>query len=213
MVRVGLRELISSEEDLEVVGEAESVSEALRLIQEKEPELVIVDLSLRASSGLDLIGQLDTWTHPPKVLVSSMHDEVLFAERSMREGAWGYINKQESPEELMKAIRCVLQSRIYLSKRMAQRVFERSFRKKDNWGTSPQESLSDRELQVFEMIGLANTTQEIAENLNLSVKTVETYREHIKEKLGLRNSLETVRRAVLWVAEGIVSKDLKDADS
>lgn len=207
MVRIGLKELCSSEPDLKVCGEAESVSQALELIEHNMPDLIILDLALSGSSGLDLIHQLSARQRCPKILVSSMHDEVLFADRSLRAGAWGYINKQAPPEALLEAIRTVLSNKIYLSERMAQRVFQRSFRNKESFGASPQESLSDRELQVFELIGSGHSTREIAEVLNLSVKTVDTYREHIKEKLGLESSLEVVRQAVLWLTEGAIEDD------
>lgn len=209
LVRIGLKELCASEPDLKVCGEAESVQEALEKTAELEPDLIILDLALKDSSGLDLIQQLSAAEESPKILVSSMHDEVLFAERSLRAGAWGYIEKQAPPETFLEAARTVLNNKIYLSSRMSQRIFQRSFRKQEDWGVAPQDSLSDRELQVFELIGEGHSVREISEMLNLSGKTIETYREHIKDKLGLKTSLEVVRRAVLWLTDDVVGRSAK----
>ncbi|MBI1914685.1 MAG: response regulator transcription factor [Planctomycetes bacterium] len=207
LVRRGLSALIGSEPDLEVCGEAADAVEALARIDAQQPDLVIVDLSLQNGHGLDLIRQLRARDagHPrervARVLVLSMHDEALFAERSLRAGAHGYINKQEATDKVVHAIRQVLAGKVYLSGAMTERMLQRATDGDTVEAQLPSERLSDRELTVFQMIGEGLGTREIAERLHLSIKTIETYREHIKAKLGLKNSAELGRHAAQWVLE------------
>jgi DNA-binding NarL/FixJ family response regulator len=200
IVRRGLAELISLEPDLQSCGEAEDMAQAIKIIEANSPDVVIIDMSLKGGHGLDLIENIKS-NHPNvKMLVSSMHDELLFAERSLRAGALGYIPKQESTDKLLEAIRKVLRGEIYLTCRMANRIMHNLVGKPSD--SDPIKTLSNRELEVFEMIGQGLTTQQIARKLKLSAKTIETHREKIKAKLDLKNSTELNRRAVQWQLEG-----------
>jgi len=201
LVRRGLSGLIGHEPDLEVCGEAATPAEALALFDGRRPDLVVVDLSLQQGHGLDLIRQLKARDEQLRILVLSMHDESLFAERALRSGAQGYINKQEATDKVVYAIRQVLAGRVYLSGAMTERMLQRATSNEPLTPQSPSERLSDRELTVFQMIGEGVATRVIAERLKLSIKTVETYREHIKSKLGLKNSAELSRHAAQWVLE------------
>jgi DNA-binding NarL/FixJ family response regulator len=201
VVRNGLRMLIDDEPDLIVCGEAGDADEAIRVLDAKKPDLVIVDLSLKGSSGLELIKRIKSRTATSKMLVSSMFDESLYAERVLNAGALGYVSKQEAMEKVVEAIRCVLSGRVYLSAAMSDRMLHRLARDQKAPERSPVETLSDRELEVFEMIGRGRTTAEIANQLHLSVKTVETHREKVKAKLGLKSAAELYQYAVRWVME------------
>jgi len=201
IVRRGLRELVADEPDLEICGEAEDVAEALRQLDETEPDVVVIDLTLKGGHGLDLIQKIKARGGNTKMLVSSMHDESLFAERTLRAGAVGYISKQESPEKIIDAMRQVLSGKIYLSARMADRLLRR-VAGGESPDKDPIENLSNRELEVLEMIGQGLATKQIAGKLNLSYKTIETHREKIKTKLNLHNSSELSRHATQWVLEG-----------
>ena len=200
VVRRGLRELLHDEPDLEMCGEAESSEEALEQLADAAPDVVVVDLTLKSGHGLKLIHDIKDRSPKVKSLVSSMHDEMLFAERVLRAGAMGYINKQASPEKIISAIRQILHGEIYLSSRMANRLLHRV-----SGDRLPEKStverLTDRELQVFQMIGQGLSTREIAKDLELSRKTIETHREKIKAKLRLRNSTELSRDATRWAME------------
>ncbi len=200
IVRRGLRQLFDDEPDLEVVGEAEDSTEALEQLKAVEPDLAIVDLSLKRGHGLELIPQIKAKHGRVKMLVSSMHDESLFAERVLRAGALGYISKQESPTELIKAIRQVLRGEIYLSVRMSNRLLGRIVGG-ETLENDPIGRLSDRELQVFELIGQGLRTKQIAQELDLSPKTIEAHRENIKTKLNLKSGAEMSRHATQWVLE------------
>jgi DNA-binding NarL/FixJ family response regulator len=201
LVRVGLVQLISEEPDLEVCGEAHSVLEALKLVEKLQPDLVVVDLSLSDGSGLDLIGQIKAQHKEVKMLVSSMHDESLFAERVLRAGAQGFVSKQEASDQVVHAIRRILSGKIYLSSQMADRMLSFLTHGEQDENTSPIERLSNRELQIFELIGRGLTTRQIAQQLHLSVKTIETHRESVKRKLMLKSNLELIRHAVQWALE------------
>jgi DNA-binding NarL/FixJ family response regulator len=201
VVRSGLRMLIDDEPDLFVCGEAGDADEAIRALDAKHPDLVIVDLSLKGSSGLELIKRIKSRNSDSKMLVSSMFDESLYAERVLNAGALGYVSKQEAMEKVIEAIRCVLSGRVYLSAAMSDRMLHRIARDHQAPQRSSVESLSDRELEVFEMIGRGRTTAEIAAQLHLSVKTVETHREKIKAKLSLKTAAELYQHAVRWVLE------------
>ncbi|HEX5109229.1 MAG TPA: response regulator transcription factor [Vicinamibacterales bacterium] len=197
IVRLGIRQMLAAERDLEVCGEAESADAARQLIRSTRPDLAIVDLSLAQGSGLDLVRSLHESESTLPVLVLSMHDEALFAERVIRAGARGYIMKREAITGLVGAIRQVLSGRIYVSEGMAQAILERlghEGRATDN----PLASLTDREMAVFDLIGRGLNTAAIAEQLAVSIKTIETYRSNIKTKLNLKDATDLVRFAAAW---------------
>jgi DNA-binding NarL/FixJ family response regulator len=198
LVRSGFRQLIESETDLNVCCEAATMNEALQLINHCLPDLAIIDLSLPDGNGLELIKRINTQYPNITILVSSMHDEDLFAERALRAGAKGYINKQEAGEQVIVAARQVLSGKIYLSTPMAERLLLEQNGKPQASVLSPVEHLSNRELEIFEFIGHGMTTGEIANKLHLSVKTIETHRANIKAKLGLSSAGELTRSAVQW---------------
>jgi DNA-binding NarL/FixJ family response regulator len=200
LVRRGLGDIISREPDLELCGEAGDVQEAIREAERTQPDLIVVDLTLRTGHGLELIEKLKDRNSHVKILVSSMHDETLFAERVLRAGAMGYISKQEPPEMLLRAIRQVLRGELCLSPRMTSRLLH-GVAKGRSTSDDPVEGFSNREIEVFEMIGQGLTIQQIAMRLHLSPKTVETHREKVKQKLNLKSSAELNRRAVQWVLE------------
>lgn len=199
IVRQGLAELIEQEPDLSVCGEAESAPEALEAIATVKPDIAIVDISLPDASGLELIKEIKAGYADVLVLVLSMHDETLYAERVLRAGAKGYIMKEEATETVMLAIRKVLNGHIYLSERMAGRLLSRFADGTPETDGAPINRLSDRELEVFELIGRGLSTRRIAEKLHLSIKTIESHREHIKEKLKLGSSRELMRYAMQWL--------------
>lgn len=201
IVRRGLAELISDEPDLEICGEAADSTEALRLIDSARPDLIVIDISLQNGNGIELIKQIKARDQGIKMLVSSMHDESLFAERALRAGALGYVNKAEAAENIVEAIRVVLSGKVYVSSRLADRMLHRLVGGDENLERSAIDSLSDRELEVFEFIGKGQTTRQIAMKLHLSPKTVESHRENIKRKLNLANATELTRYAVEWVLE------------
>jgi DNA-binding NarL/FixJ family response regulator len=201
IVREGLALLISSQPDLEVCGSAEDVATAGQLVDELKPDLAIVDLSLKGSSGLELIKRIKAKHLSVRILVSSIHDESVYAERALHAGAMGYVNKQEATRTLLGAIRRILDGRVYLSERMADRLLCRAVGGGERVEASPIESLSDRELEVFELIGQGLSTNEIAAKLHLSSKTVETYRDRIRLKLDLSTGSQLARHALLWVLE------------
>jgi len=201
IVREGYKRLLEAQSGLEVCGEAEDMPQALRVIHEALPDLVIVDMSLKGGSGLELIKEVKALYPQIRMLVASMHDETLFAERALRAGAMGYVNKQEATKQLTKAIQQVMSDKIFLSEAMTDRMLCRSVGSDNYSEKSPIETLSDRELEVFELIGQGETTRHIADKLHLSPKTVETYRENIKDKLNLENATELTRHAVQWVLE------------
>ena len=197
-VRLGVRHLVESEPDLQVCGEAGDAAQLLDWIDRREPvDLVILDISLpNGRNGLDLLKTLAARRSCPKILVYSMHEEEFFARRALRAGARGYVGKDAAEGELVKAIRVVLDGRIHLSDRMQEQTLQLVA------GNPPEagdvSALTDRELEVLELLGHASTTREAAQRLGLSVKTVDTHRENIKAKLGLGNNSELLRRAVQW---------------
>jgi DNA-binding NarL/FixJ family response regulator len=198
VVRYGLVQMLSGEPDFEVCGEAASAQEALALVARHEPDVAVVDISLRGTNGIELVKQIHAIHPEARILVSSMHDEKLFAERALRAGANGYINKQVAITEMVGAIRRVLSGKVYLSAPMTERMIERAAGLESDGSRSAVQRLSDRELEVFSLLGDGLSTREVAQRLNLSVKTIETHRAQIKRKLGLRNSTELVQRAVEW---------------
>ncbi|MCA9108540.1 MAG: response regulator transcription factor [Planctomycetaceae bacterium] len=201
IVRQGLRMTIESEKDLIVCGEAEGLSQAMLLYHDTEPDVIVADISLENGSGIELVKELVAQDKDIKILVCSMHEESLFAERALHAGAKGYINKEQATEKLIDAIRRVASGRVYLSTHMTDRMLSRQIGSSEEPARSSIESLSDRELEVFEQIGHGVTTRQIADKLHLSPKTVETYRENIKHKLNLANATELTQHAVQWVLE------------
>ena len=197
MMREGLRTLISRERDLIVCGEAETASQALDAVAKLKPDLVLADITLPGPNGIELIKDICALQQGMLILVISMHDESLYAERVLRAGARGYIMKQESGPTMMQAIRQVLAKRIYLSDKVSARILEYVVGKRTE--ASPITRLSDREWEVFELIGRGRSTVQIAEELHLSPKTVEAHRAHVKEKLGLRTMTELVSFASRWL--------------
>lgn len=195
--RKGLAQLITEENDLDVTGEAESVAEAIRLISRDEPDLVITDITLKDRSGLDLIDYLTR--HHPKlpILVISMHDESLYAERVLRAGALGYMTKQEMTDNVVTAVRKVLAGRRHISETMMELLLGKMSTAAGS--TDAVETLSNRELEIYQLIGRGLKRREIAERLCLSVKTIGTHRESIKKKLGLKNAGELMQHAVTFV--------------
>ncbi|MBL7140389.1 MAG: response regulator transcription factor [Planctomycetes bacterium] len=201
VVRQGLRILIQEEPDLVVCAEAETVAEALQAAGEHRPDVAVVDLSLKDASGLDLIKDLKV-RHPEIAsLVLSVSDENLYAERALRAGAKGYVMKEVATDGVIRAIRCVHAGGVFLSDDMKSRLLGRFVDGAPAEETSAIDRLSDRELEVFELIGRGQGTREIAAHLHLSPKTIETYRAHIKEKLNLANAAQLVQRAVRHVQE------------
>lgn len=201
LVRSGLRLLIDCESDLVVCGEAADANEAMRLLESQKPDLMIVDLSLKESSGLELIKRIKIRNAEMKILVSSMFEESLYAERVLGAGALGYVHKQEGMERVVEAIRCVLSGRVWLSTAMSDRMLRKMTASPAPPTQSAVHTLSDRELEVFELIGRGRSTNDIAKQLHLSVKTVETHREKIKAKLGLASGPELTRTAIQWILE------------
>lgn len=199
IVRQGLIKLIEQEDGLEVCGEAGSVTEALEALKNLGPDVILVDISLEDSNGLELIKMVDDLGLQIPMLVLSMHDEALYAEHALRSGASGYVMKQAASNTLIQAIEKVLDGEIYVSKTMSSQMLKMAFRSSGEDTRTGTETLSLRELEVFELIGRGNSTREIAEQLNLSVKTIETYRAHIKDKLQLRSGTELMQRAIHWV--------------
>lgn len=199
VVRLGISQLISEEPDLEVTSDAEDFTSALKVLSGGEIDMTIVDLSLAGASGLDLIGEIKVRYPDMPVLVLSMHDESLYAERALRSGASGFVMKQAGTETLVKAIRRVLKGMIYVSDDMANNLLVKASGRVKTDGRVSIENLSNRELEVFELIGKGFGTKQVAESLNLSVKTIETYRRNIKSKLGLDSASQLAREAAVWV--------------
>jgi DNA-binding NarL/FixJ family response regulator len=199
IVRQGMAQLINREQDLEVCGEAEEASAAIAAIESLRPDIVTVDLSLNGPDGIDLVKAIRMRFPALPLLILSMHDELTYAERALRSGANGYIMKQEATTRVLTALRRILGGDVYLSDRAASRVVQQ-FVKGAAGSVSPVADLSDRELEVFRLIGQGRTTRQIAEELHLSIKTVESYQAHIKEKLSLRSARELVQHATLWNA-------------
>jgi DNA-binding NarL/FixJ family response regulator len=200
IVRQGLAELINHEEDFVVCGQAEDYHEALTAVGQCDPDMAVVDISLKETSGLELIKDIHLQHPDLPILALSMHDETLYAERALRAGAMGYIMKQEATENVIAAIRRVLGGEIYVSDRMASRMVRKLVTGQTVTNASPVDSLSDRELEVFRLIGKGHGTRQISERLCLSVKTIETYRAHIKDKLALADAAELLQYAIQWVS-------------
>lgn len=201
--------LLNQEPDLIVCGEAEEPRQALELAAAVDPELVLVDISLKESNGIELIKDLRARFPSLPILVVSLHDENVYAERTLRAGAKGFVMKAEPTEVLLQAIRTVLSGELYLSKRMRTKMLDRMFSSARSGDVSPVDALSDRELEVFQLIGEGLGTRTIADRLSLSVKTVETHKSRIKTKLHLRDGTELIQYAVKWA----LSEHRTDAQS
>lgn len=201
MFREWLGQMISIGGEFEVSGESDNIKDALELIRKTKPDIAIVDISLRGSSGLELIKDLKAHGIAVPVLVLSMHDESLYAERVLRAGARGYITKNEATSTLTKAIQHVLNGEVYLGERMTSILLDRMSGKRSVSSAFGMELLADRELEVFQLIGRGFNAREIAERLHLGETTVDTYRARIKDKLRLKNAAELYTRAAQWVQE------------
>ncbi len=199
LVREWLTQLIQRENDLTVCGEAEDTQEALKKIEETNPAIVIADISLKTTHGLELVKDLQARHAALPVLVLSMHDESLYAERVLRAGAKGYITKQEATKKILQAIRQVIAGQIYISEKMASRMVHKMVLGRAEDQKSPIERLTDRELEVFQLIGRGQGTRRIAGELHLGIKTVESYRARIKEKLKLEDGTQLLQHAIQWV--------------
>jgi DNA-binding NarL/FixJ family response regulator len=201
IVRFGFAQLIEDEPDMAVCGQAADAGDALKLIPELDPDLIVIDITLEGMNGIELIKQIHSRYDAVKMLVASMHDETLYAERALRAGAKGYVNKHEATTELVHAIRRVLKGKLYLSDRMTDRMMERAVTGEEEPTQSSIDTLSDRELEIFELLGRGMTARQIADKLHLSIKTVDTYRSHIKSKMKLKNNSELAVHAAKWVLE------------
>lgn len=206
VMRRGYSYLIGAEMDMEICGEAESARGALEQMGEASPDLALVDLTLKGMGGLELIKRLQAQYPDVRVLVVSMHDETLYADRALRAGARGYIMKDEVESAIVKAIRRILDGGVYVSDALSTKILLQYTGAVPGKGESPLDRLSDRELEVFESMGRGYGTREIAERLALSPKTIDSYRSRIKDKLAIDRNSELTRRAVIWVE----SQDQKD---
>lgn len=199
--RHGISALINAEADLEVCGEASSSPSALEAMRQLKPDVALLDISLPGTNGIELIKLMKAEQPKLPLLVLSMHDESLYALRALRAGALGYVMKAEALTHVLTAIRKVLVGEIFVSPRLSERLIFQAIQSTDAGSGSPVDKLSDRELEVLELLGRGFGTKEVAAELHLSVKTIETHRAHIKEKLGFRDAGEMVRFAIDWVAQ------------
>ena len=199
IVRQGLAEIIDNESDLITCAQAEDAPQAMEAIKTHKPDMAIVDISLKQTSGLELIKDLKVCFPNLPVLTVSMHEEALYAERALRAGARGYIMKGEDTKSMIEAIRKVLNDQLYVSSKVSEKMMKRLINGRSDMVESPIDCLSDRELEVLLLIGQGYGTRQIAEKLFLSIKTIETYRSHIKEKLGLEGAAKLLQYAIQWV--------------
>ncbi len=198
IVRQGLTQLINQESDFVVCGDAGDIPQALNAIEGCKPDIIIVDISLGHTSGIRLIEDLSHNYPELSILALSMHDESIYAERCLKAGAKGYIMKQEPPEKVVSALRKILEGDIYISDKLGTKLLNKFVTKRADSSGSPVELLSNRELEVFQLVGQGLKTRKIAEELNLSVKTVETYIDHIKKKMNFDDSRDLFLHAVQW---------------
>jgi DNA-binding NarL/FixJ family response regulator len=199
MTRAGMAQLISKQPDLEICGEAGHPAEALNEMSKRKPDLLLTDLTMPGRGGVEFIKDVLALQPGLSILVVTMHDELVYAERALRAGARGYIMKGAGGENLLLAIRHVLSGQVYLSEQMSAKVLDTLTGRRPRGSTSPIEKLSDREFEIFQLIGQGKSTRDIATQLHLSPKTVDVHRSHIKEKLELKNASALVRQAVRWV--------------
>lgn len=204
LLRDGLVKLLGAQAEIECCGEADNVADAKHLVETLQPDLMLLDLRLKSGDSLDLIKSMKVEQPALKMLVVSQHDEMVFAERALRAGASGYVMKENATDEILAAVRSVLAGDLYFSHRVGAAAVRRSLATKPEASRSGIEQLSDRELQVFQMIGASFSTREIASQFNLSVKTIETHRENIKQKLHLRDGAALVRYAQAWAENNLL---------
>lgn len=205
VVRFGVAQLINRQDDIEVCGEDEDASHAMAAIGKLKPDLVIADISLKDSSGLELMRNIKAQYPKLAILVFSVHDETIYAEMAFRAGALGYLMKGADVETILAAIRRVVSGNIYVSDALGAKMLHKQLRGQGDAAASPVENLSDRELEVFQLIGHWKGTRQIADELHLSVKTIEYYREQVKKKLGLSNATKLTQAATAWVQKEMVS--------
>ena len=197
--RMGMRELLNQEEDFSVCAVAENISGARKALREHQPHLAIIDISLSEENGLDLVKEIAAGPCRLPVLVLSLHDESVWAERAIRAGARGYVMKKEASESVISAIRNILDGKIHVSSDMMAHLLDKFQVNPEGRGAPTVDVLTDRELEVFRLIGSGLATREIASRMNLGIKTIGTYRDRIKQKLCIKNAAELTRRAVLWI--------------
>ena len=197
--RMGLCKIINQESDMMVVGEAEDVHNGFTIISKLKPDAAIIDISLKDSNGIELVKDIARHFPVVKTLVLSMHDEKIYAQRVLQDGASGYIMKDKTSDVIVEAIRTILDGSIYVSEQIMKEIVAKAV--KNEYGLSPVDILTNRELAIFALIGKGKTTREIAATLNLSSKTIGTYKERIKEKLHIKNAVQLVNEATRWVHE------------
>ena len=201
VVRMGVTAIINHEPDMEVTGEADTAKDAIQLIRNTSPDLAIIDITLKESSGLELVKSIKALSIGVPVLVLSMHEESLYAERALRAGATGYITKHQAADEVLAAIRRVLAGEVYLSEKMTSGFLKSLTSAGVRSVSRAVDRLTDRELEVLDLIGRGQTTRQVADKLQLGVATVDTYRARIKEKMNFRNAAELLHFAIRWVRE------------
>lgn len=199
LMRQGVAQLINAQSDLEVCGEAEDAPSALKGIEATQPDAAIIDISLRGTNGIELIKNLRALYKFLPILVLSMHDEGVYAQRVLRAGALGYVMKQEAAEKVVAALRRIMSGEIYVNETVGSQMLHQALTGRGKPNSSPIDRLSDRELEVIQAIGEGKPTRQIARDLNVSVKTIESHRAHIKDKMGLKNASELVKFSVQWV--------------
>lgn len=198
ILRMGMKELLNQEESFDVCAVAENISSARKAITENSPDMAIVDISLGGDNGLDLVKEICNSDNRIPILVLSMHDESVWAERAIRAGARGYIMKKEAAESIVQAVKNILEGKVHVSANIMTQLLDK-FQLSPDTSNAPRENvLTDRELEVYRSIGLGLSTREIAERMNLGVKTIGTYRDRIKQKMQIKSAAELTRRAVLW---------------
>lgn len=198
ITRQGMKALINQQPNLEVCGEADNAPQAIELVGKLHPDLAIVDIALKTTNGIELTKNIKAQSPDVPVLIVSMHDEGVYAERALRAGAMGYLMKQEASEKVVVAIQRVLRGEIYLSDKIKEKMLHRLVNRKGDPRIFSIDTLSDREMEVFHLIGNGYSTRQIAQKLNLSSKTIDSYREHLKLKLNLESGAELVRHAIQW---------------
>ncbi len=196
--QMGMKELLNQEDDFEVCAVAEDFATARQALRDHRPDLAIIDISLAEENGLDLVKEISTDYHGMPILVLSLHDESVWAERAIRAGARGYVMKKEASESVISAIRNILEGKIHVSRDMMALLLDKFQINPHAQGAPTIEILTDRELEVFRLIGLGLSTREIAERMKLGIKTIGTYRDRIKQKLCIKTATELTRRAVIW---------------
>jgi len=204
--RMGMTELLNQEEDFSVCAVAEDIPGARKALEEHDPDMAIIDITLAKDNGLDLVKEIAVSARPIPILVLSMHDEAVWAERAIRAGARGYIMKKEASESVITALHNISGGRIHVSENMMSLLLDKLHVNASAQGAPTEEILTDRELEVFRLIGTGLSTREIAERMNLGVKTIGTYRDRIKQKLCIKSGTELTRRAVLWIENSQAGK-------